>query len=186
MESNNGKSMASGKRMTADEVREMVSAHVESSELPDGVLEVFKREQGKQLTKRILAKLPGGEAVWHIKQVASMTSLETWEYTRSQGNRGVHLLVAYETKNVSIDAAFLEERNPAYYGARRERNAERATVLANEPSLVNLAERINAVREAREKLAVAEAALEELSGYGKAFGAEQYEIEALSGKERGR
>jgi hypothetical protein len=49
-----------------------------------------------------------------------------------------------------------------------------------------LAERISAVRAAREQLAAAEAALEELSGYGKAFGAEQYEIESLSGKERGR
>jgi hypothetical protein len=111
-----------------------------------------------------------------------MTSLETWDYTRSQGNRGVHLLVAYDVKNVTIDAAFLEERNAAYYGARRERNAARAAVLADPAVLYELAVRVNAVREARERLAAAEEALEELSGYGKAFSADQYEIERLAGK----
>jgi len=159
----------------------MVVSRVEPSELPDGVLEVFRREHGKQLTKRILAKLPGGDATWRISQIANMTSLETWDYTRSQGRQGIHLLVAYATKNVAIDAAFLELRNPAYYGARRERNAERTAVLANEGALKDLADRINAVREAREKLAAAEASLAELSCHGKAFGADQYAIEALAG-----
>jgi hypothetical protein len=41
-------------RVTEAEVREMVGSRVEPAEGPDGVLEVFKRENGKQLTKRIL------------------------------------------------------------------------------------------------------------------------------------
>lgn len=173
-------------QVTADDVRAMVLSHVEDGETPEAILEVFKAHEGKQLTKRLLAKLPGGEQRWRISQTAGMTSLETWDYTRSQGRQGVHLLVAYATKNVAIDAAFLEDRNPAFFSARRERNAERKARLEDPESLALLAERINAVRAARKQLEAAEAALEELSGYGKAFGAEQYEIEALSGKERGR
>ena len=173
-------------RVAVGEVRDMIASHVEDDETPEAVLAIFKQHDGKQFTKRLLAKLPGGEERWRIGQTAGMTSLETWDYCRSGGRQGSHFLVAYETKNVEIDAAFLEERNPAQFSARRERNAERKARLADPESLTLLADRISAVRAAREQLAAAEAALEELSGYGKAFGADQYEIEALSGKERGR
>ena len=91
------------KQVTTETIRALTASRVEG-DMPDEVLEVFRRENGKPFTKRILAKLPGGEAVWCIRQIATMTNLETKEYSRTAGHKGVSLLVAYEIKNVAIDA----------------------------------------------------------------------------------
>ena len=164
-------------RVTAAQIQALVASRVES-DAADAVLEIFKRDQGKPLTKRLLGKLPGGEDVWCITHVAGMTHVETREYRRTQGQKGICLLVAYDTKNVAMDAKFLEERNPAYFSARKERNEKRADV--SEASCAALAEAINRVIAAREALAEAEAGFDALAGYGKPFDADRYELEALA------
>jgi hypothetical protein len=147
--------------VTPEKIRTIIESHIES-DLPDTTLEVLKREDGKQLTKRLLAKLPGGEEVWRIAHVATMTHLETWEYCRSQGSRGISLLIAYETKNVRIDASWIEQHNIAYFSARKERNEKRAKALESTEALVMAAQLVNAIRVAREQLAAAEETLSDL------------------------
>jgi hypothetical protein len=171
--------MTSSDKISAAQIRALVESHIES-DLPDVVLEVLRAEDGKQLTKRILTKLPGGEETWRITHVATMTHLETWEYCRSQGARGIHLLIAYETKHVQINAAWIEGRNPAYFEGRRERNQKRRVALANLPALEAVAGMVNAIREARAKLAEVEGALEEFTEYGALFSPEGREISELT------
>ena len=166
------------KTITPEMVRETLHARMES-DMPEAVLEVLKTEDGKQLTKRLLAKLAGGEAEWRLRFEAGMAHLETWTYCRSQGKTGICLLLAYATKSVTIDAAWVEEHNAGYFAARRLRNAERKTTLQSPLSCGLLAEKLNRVARAREELAKAEVELSELTGYGKAFGPDQYTWEAL-------
>ncbi len=109
---------------TAESVRAHLEAQLEDDALPDAVLEVFRREAGKPFTKRILAKLPGGEAAW-------MTNLVTESYIRSRGDEGHSFLVAYALKNIAIDPAFLEESNARHYSARIARNARRREAMAS-------------------------------------------------------
>jgi hypothetical protein len=165
--------------VTTEEIRGIIKSRIES-DLPDVVLEILKADDGKQLTKRILTKLPGGEETWRITHVATMTHLETWEYCRSQGVRGIHLLLAYETKNLRINAKWIEERNPAYFEARRERNEKRRAALANLPALEAVAGMVNATREARVQLAEIEGALSEFTEYGALFEPESQEISDLT------
>src|ERR1700674_1424383 len=115
---------------TLQTVRDFVLSQRESDE-PDAILAILATQDGKQLTKRILAKLPGGEERWRLSQFATMTHLETRDYSRSGGNAGIHLLIAYEIKNVTINAAWVEEHNPAYFAGRRARNEARDMVVGN-------------------------------------------------------
>lgn len=98
------------------------------SDRPDVVLDVLRRHEGKQLTKRLLAKLPGGEAEWFIRHVAGMTCLEDRAYTfNREGNAGISLLMAYRTTNVEIDTKFIVEYNTGYFSARVARMWEKMT-----------------------------------------------------------
>lgn len=165
---------------TADDVRAKLTAERESDE-PDAVLAVLKAHDGKQLTKRLLAKLPGGEARWLIRQVASMTSLEDRDYLRSQGNRGIHLLVAYRLTGVVIDAAWVAEHNPAYFGARVERNARRAACAENQAICQRMADVLNAYARAKAALEDAGQALDGLTQHGEPFSPDQYDWQRLCG-----
>jgi hypothetical protein len=144
---------------TAEEIRAHVAASLES-DLPDRVLEVIRQEEGKILTKHILAKLPGGEKEWRITHVATMTHLETWSYTRSQGNHGYHFLVAYATVNVTIDPNFFVKHNVCYFDARKERNRKRIEAMNDAKACAAMARAIDRVRAARAELTAAEEDLE--------------------------
>ncbi len=67
-------------RFTAAIVRELVLSRLESEE-PDAILAIFRADNGKPFTKRILAKLLGGEARWRIEQIANMTHVAEREAT---------------------------------------------------------------------------------------------------------
>ena len=133
-------------------VRATLESRIESDE-PDEVLAILKKDDGKQLTKRILEKLPsvgfGASLVsasgqrWRLSQHAGMIHLETWDYARSGGSTGIHLLMAYAEKSVTIDAAWVEEHNPAYFKGRRERNAARRAALGNHEALTSMALALN-------------------------------------------
>ena len=164
---------------------ESVSAELKrnrESEEPDAILAILKAHDGKQLTKRLLAKLPGGEDRWLIRQIASMTSLEDRDYLHSQGNRGIHLLVAYQLTNVRIDAAWVEEHNAAYFVGRRERNASRLALLNSSPALrQSMADALNGYAAAKAQLDAAKRQLDGLTGYGKPFAADEFTWERLCG-----
>lgn len=166
--------------MTADSVRTLLQGHLESEE-PDAVLAVLKAHDGKPLTKRLLAKLPGGEERWVIHQVAGMTSLEDRDYRRSQGNRGIHLLMAYQLTSVRIDAAWVEQNNAAYFAGRRARNALRAAAMARPQVCAGMAEALNDYATAKARLDAAKAALDDLTEHGATFSPDQYDWERLCG-----
>jgi hypothetical protein len=106
----------------------LLQARMES-DVADDVLAVLKLHEGKLLTVRILPLLPGGTERWRISHTSSMTKLEEREYTRSSGGRGTSLLLAYATKNVTIDTAFIVDRNPADFAGRIERNKNRRAAI---------------------------------------------------------
>lgn len=167
-------------KFTAVIVRDLVKSRVESDE-PDAVLKVFQQDAGKPFTKRILAKLPGGEARWSIHQIASMTSIQDRTYRDGRGERGFSFLVAYQLKNITIDPAVLVKQNTGYFEARERRNAERQELIKDEQLCGKMAEAMTAYNEAKAKLEEAMAALESLTEHGAPFAADRYEIEKLCG-----
>ncbi len=168
------------KTYSASDVQAIVEKNIES-DLPDQVLAVLKQFDGKQLTKRILPKLPGGEDVWRIDQIANMTSLVTREYINTRGNAGTSLLIAYATKNVTIDCEKIEGQfNPSYFEGRRERNAERALVLKNEGPCIEMAYLLNNACKARDAWLAAKARVEALTEYKDGpFSADRYTFRDL-------
>jgi hypothetical protein len=155
------------KTFTEAEVAKMLADRREP-DVPMDVLRVLKENDGKPLTKRLLVKLPGGEASWYINHIASMTQLRTTDlYERSRGVNGYSFLLAYQTKNVVIDAAWVVEHNPAYFGAREDRNSARDRIKASD--IRELTETLNGVARARKELATAEGRLEALTRYGAKF-----------------
>ena len=166
--------------ITASDVQATLQAHRESEE-PEVVLAVLRAEDGKPLTKRLLPKLPGGEERWLIRQVAGMTCLEDRDYLHSQGKEGFHFLLAYQLKNVKIDAAWVEEHNAAYFGARRARN-ERRDAAARDPALcAGMADAMNAYAAAKVALTDAKARLDEFTDLDAEFAPDRYDWERLCG-----
>ena len=172
---------------TAATVRDFLLAHKESEE-PEAVLAVLNAHDGKPLTKRLLAKLPGGEERWLIRQVANMTSLEDRDYLRSQGNAGFHFLMAYQLTNVRVDATWVEEHNAAYFGARRKRNEWRDAAQTSEGHCRAMASALAGYAAAKAQLDAAKAALDDLTEHGSPFSPDQYDWERLCGarEERSR
>jgi hypothetical protein len=163
---------------TVSSVLAFLESQLESNG-PDAVLAVLVERNGKPLTKRLLAKLPGGEERWLINDHAGMTHLVERGYLRSNGNRGMSLLMAYDVKNITIDSTWVEEHNPAYFKGRRERNAERNFALRNPSMAALMAERLNAYADAKVKLDEAKAALDEHIDH--VFSADRYEWERMCG-----
>jgi hypothetical protein len=171
---------------TVKSVRAFAESQRESDE-PDAILEILKAHDGKPLTKRLLAKLPGGEERWFLHHTAGMmTHLEEREYLRSEGSRGMHLLLARETKNVTVSATWIEEQNPAYFAGRRERNASRDKISNIHVSAIAqlMADRLNEYEEAKAKLDEAKANLDKLTD--GPFAADRYDWEKLCGARKGK
>ena len=165
---------------TVEAVLNLLREQRESVE-PDAVLEVLRAHDGKPLTKRLLAKLPGGEERWLIRQVAGMTNLENREYLRSGGYLGISLLMAYQLTGVRIDAAWVEQHNSAYFAARRDRNALR-DAAANDPrALRAMVDALNGYAAAKVALDRAKAELDALTGYGNPFSPDSCDWERLCG-----
>jgi hypothetical protein len=165
---------------TLQTVRDFVLSQRESDE-PDAILAILATQDGKQLTKRILAKLPGGETRWMLSQTASMTHLETRDYHRSGGNAGIHLLIAYEIKNVTINAAWVEEHNAGYFAGRRARNALRDAAMGDAVLLQHMADALNGYAAAKARLDEAKGRLDALIGYGLPFSPDSYDWERVCG-----
>src|SRR5271166_6278795 len=102
-----------------------------------------------------------------------MTHLETRDYHRSGGNVGIHLLMAYEIKNVTIEAAWVEEHNPGYFAGRRARNASRDAAASDPDVLQDMANTLNAVAMAKVQFEAAKANLDALTQHGALFAADR-------------
>lgn len=168
------------KEITVEKVRNVLESNLESDE-PDAILEILRKYEGKQLTKRILPHLPGGAERWYIRNCAGMTSLEDREYLRHNGGRGISLLVAHQTINVTIDTAKIIALNTAYFTARVERNSKRREALKSGGLCGLMSDLLNEVAAAQAKLDKAKAELTKVTGYGEMMSPDQYEWERLAG-----
>jgi hypothetical protein len=168
------------KVITAEDVRSLVASHWED-DTPDKILAVFQANEGKRWSKRILAKLPGGEAEWSIRQVAGMTNIVDRDYYRYEGRQGYSFLVHYDSDEGReyISAQRLQDRNTCYFSARRERNALRLEAKNAAVLCARVAITLNAVASARRALAAAEKAFDELTGYGEPFSPDRHALLAL-------
>lgn len=171
------------KPVTTSLLAALVQARMES-DVADDVLAVLNLHEGKPLTVRILPLLPGGSERWRISHTSCMTKLEEHDYTRTQGSRGTSLLMAYETKNVTINTAFVVDKNPADFAGRIKRNKNRRAALDQPMAQAALTMAVNAVMAARVALAEAEANLEKFTvgpeDEDGTFSADRFVFEALA------
>lgn len=151
------------------------------SDLPDRVLEALRPFNGKQITSRLLDKLPGGKDEWLMFRHYGWTEIVTRNYHMSQGNHGTRLILARSESAVPLDLAFVESDNPAYFSGRRERNHARMEARNDGARLDKLAAVMNRIERLQAELAEARADFETLTGYGEIFNPDRYELERACG-----
>lgn len=169
-------------------------------DLPDQVLEVFRRHDGKRLTVHLLKDLPGltasgsqppeakpiskGEERWRLTHGVGMTQLQEWSYCRTQGREGYNFLLAHTEKNVIVSAHDLQQLNKGYFAGRVERNALRLEAK-NDPVLQGMmVEAINEVLSLNAKLRMAEQQLAHLTTGDGIFSPDRYLWESISEGEK--
>lgn len=166
--------------ITAEDVRDLVSSNWED-DLPDTILELFKREAGKPFSKRILAKLPGGEAEWCIRKIAGMTNLENRTYRGSSGRKGYSFLVHYDSDAGSlVNPERFQLHNSCYFAARIQRNGRRLVAKNDPEGCAAMAFVVNRVATARKELKAAEARFAALTESGEQFNPDRNELEKLT------
>lgn len=165
---------------TCNTVADLVQERWES-EIPDTVLDALKPLDGKPVTKRLLAKLPGGETEWILERAYGMTHLKNRAYVKTQGNNGISLLLDWKTDAFPLDVREVEKRNPAYFSARKERNHARMEVRHNRELLSKMATILNRIEQAQKEIADAKAEFEELVAYGKPFAQDRHALERACG-----
>jgi len=166
--------------VTPEQIRSLVETGIEPAEPQTAILGYLRAHDGKKLTKRDLpglAKVANDPGIM-IRTVAGMTNIETSDYRRSDGGRGVSLLIAYALGAVTIDAAWVEERNACYFSARERRNEARAKVLAD-PSTPNTSNAFAELAEAINTLNRARATIEALTEYGAPLYEIRHEVAKL-------
>jgi hypothetical protein len=153
------------------------------NDIPDQVLNALRPMNGKNITTRILDRLPGGKDVWRLTRNYGMTHIENRDYWHSSGNsrEGVNLLVDWRTDSFPLDIAALEKNNAAYFSARKERNHSRMEARNNRELLTSMADAMNKIEAANKALEAAKNEFEALTEYGSAFYADKFELERTCG-----
>jgi hypothetical protein len=165
------------KRYTVEDVRAFILKERESEE-PDAILEILRANNGKKYTVHLLRKMPGGEERWRLSGIAGMSHLEE----RKRDDGGISFLTSYDRSGPHvIDAAWVEEHNPAWYLGRRERNAKRDATLADPKMLQDMADALSLYSVAKEALDSAKKNLDRLTSYGQPFSPDEYDWERLCG-----
>jgi hypothetical protein len=169
-------------RFTRHTVSAIIAARQES-DLPDRVLEALRPFAGKMVTTRIVDKMPGGRDVWRLRRQYGMTHLENDVYLSSQGSdeNGVSLLLAYTESSFPLDLQFVEDRNTAYFAARKHRNHRRMEARNDGEALDRMAEALNRIQDARAALEAALQDFGELTAYDSVFDPDRYAFERACG-----
>ena len=167
---------------TFQTVSDLVQENWES-DLPDAVLEALRPLDGKNVTTRILDKLPGGRDKWILERAYGMTHLKNKVYAFSQGSErgGVSLILDWREDSFPLDIRKVEEKNPAYFSARKERNHKRMEARNTKELLDKMATAMNRVEAAKAEFEKAKAHLESLTEYGAPFEPDRYAIEGACG-----
>jgi hypothetical protein len=112
-----------------------------------------------------------------------MTQIQDEAYrTDREGGRGFCFLIAHQLKNITIDPDLLVHNNPCYFGARVERNEQRAKALASVGLCHTMFDTIKNLLCLRAELAEAEAQMKALTKYGAPFSADSTMWERLAGE----
>ena len=113
----------------AGDIKGVVFEEMEDTRVARMILGVVQEWDGKRLLsgfeKALKAKVQGARVNNNRN-----TEIEWGGHTSSGGRAGGRLLVACQTKQVVLDAKFLEEQNRAWYAAADERNAARSKLLS--------------------------------------------------------
>lgn len=126
--------------ISAEMLRAVYESGMEDTKIPEKILAYLATKDGKKLTARDEPHLKQIEPECYIRKSAGMTTICWGGYHRSGGNQGGSLLIAYAEGAPTIDAKWVEERNPAYFSAAKERNAKRQAILADPKSAEVFAE----------------------------------------------
>lgn len=172
------------KRYTADDVRDILAAQMES-DLPDKILAALAQHNGKKITTRILECLPvlpnGG--TWRLIRHYGWTSLQSSTYGTDAGyaeKTSVDLILCRTESSVALDVDLVRKENPAYFAGRVERNAQRAAAMAGAPIICRtMADCLNAYGAAIDALQDARKWFDALTEYGNAFAADRYTLRDL-------
>jgi|ERR1041385_9078872 hypothetical protein len=166
---------------TAHTLRALIQARWES-DLPDKVLEILKKENGKNITTRLVDKMPKESGPWYLIRHYGWTSLGNDAYRRGDyGKDAMEIMLARSEASVPLDAAWVEKENAAYYSARKARNHARMEALNSVDELEAVAQAMNDCEQARAQLIAANARLKKLTQYGSKFSPDEYEIERACG-----
>lgn len=154
-------------------VREIILRNCEPTEPQNAILAFLKANDGKRLDKPRLEKLKAAvnRPDLRVYTIAGMSHIEWGNYgNRGNGNEGGSLLIAYTTACPVINAGFVLEHNPGYYGAAVKRNEQRAATLKDDAAVKELEDTLAAFIAAKNKL-------NELFAHGGKFDADKYTIQ---------
>jgi len=178
------------KKHTAKTIAAIITANLES-DLPDRVIEALRPYDGKNITTRILDALPPlpNGATWRLVRHYGWTCLQTSTYCTPQGyadKTSLDLILTRTEASVPLDLEYVtgiksgHEENPAYFSARRERNAARQQALNDPEMLKKAAAALNKYTAAIDALAAARAELDEITAYGTPMHPEQYTLRGIA------
>lgn len=140
--------------ITIENVKQVIANAIEEREPQNKILEALRAFDGKRLDKRVEEKLRAicnDDSIRIIKRY-STTEIEWGGYSYNRGNTGGLLVVAYQLKNVVIDVDYIKQKNPAYFDALDQRNAQRQELLAQPDKLEYMATTMQAYLDARDNL----------------------------------
>lgn len=165
---------------TANSLCALIQSRWES-DLPEKVMDVLRQFDGKNITTRLLDKMPEGKQNWYLIRHYGWTSLGNNAYRQGDYKNGMEIMLARSEASVPLDCAWVEKENAAYYSARKSRNHARMEAMNSLDELEAVAQAMNECEAAREALLNANARLKELTKYGSKFSPDEYEIEKACG-----
>jgi hypothetical protein len=110
--------------------------------------------------------------------------LDSRTYRSSQGNKGVHLILARSEASVPLDLAVVESENPAYFDARRKRNHARMEARNDGGRLDALAATMNRIESLQAQLDSAVSDFDALTEYGTVFHQDMYTLRKACGLDK--
>lgn len=119
--------------VVASRIRSLIEQGIEPGEPQESILAFLQAMDRKKITNIHLRRMRDRiDTSIRLRKQAGMTCIEWGGYGQTEGIKGGSLLLAYTTVNVTVDANFVLNQNPAYYSASVLRNAVRQAHL--EPS----------------------------------------------------
>lgn len=165
-------------RHTIHTVAALIKSRWESDE-PDQVLHALRAFDGKNITTRMIDKLPGGKERWYLRREYGMTHICTRDYGRSGGEIGYSFMVAHTEASVPFSSVDFESRNACYFSARRERNHKRMEAVNDRDMLQEMADTLNDLDSAQRALTMASERFDVLTGYDATFSPDRFALMKL-------